>query len=128
MTNNVEAIDGFVVRYNEFKNEIAKVIVGQKEIIETKNKNVTDSINYARTIQESVLPSKLILNNYFNDNFIYYNPRDIVSGDFYWFKQNDEYMIIALRKKKSEVIRVLDHDFRGHASWEDWDLDLAYTH
>ncbi len=82
------------IRTQELNTEKEKV-ENQKEIIELKNKNVTDSILYAKTIQESVLPKKRVLDEYFSDNFIYYNPRDIVSGDFYWFKQKKEHMIIA---------------------------------
>ena len=83
-----------IIRTHELNTE-KEIVENQKEIIELKNKNITDSILYAKTIQESVLPNKSILENYFNDHFIYYEPRDIVSGDFYWFKQNNDYMIIA---------------------------------
>ena len=76
-------------------NQEKKLVINQKEVIELKNKNITDSINYAKTIQESVLPNTSVLEGYFNSHFIYYNPRDIVSGDFYWFKQNANYIIIA---------------------------------
>ena len=76
-------------------NKEKEIVENQKEVIELKNKNITDSILYAKTIQESVLPNKAILKNYFTDHFIYYEPRDIVSGDFYWFKQNKEHMIVA---------------------------------
>ena len=82
------------IRTKELNTEKEKV-ESQKEIIEIKNKNITDSILYAKTIQESVLPNQSRLKNYFNDHFIYYEPRDIVSGDFYWFKQKKDYMIIA---------------------------------
>ncbi len=70
-------------------------VTHQKEIIEQKNKNITDSINYAKKIQDSVLPNPKNLNDFFSASFIYYNPRDIVSGDFYWFKQKANKLIIA---------------------------------
>jgi len=82
------------IRTKELNSE-KEIVENQKELIELKNKNITDSILYAKTIQESVLPNQSILKNYFADHFIYYEPRDIVSGDFYWFKQNKEHMIIA---------------------------------
>ena len=76
-------------------NKEKEIVENQKEVIEIKNKNITDSILYAKTIQESVLPNEEILSNYFTDHFIFYEPRDIVSGDFYWFKQNKEHIILA---------------------------------
>ena len=62
-----------------------KEVFKQKEEIEIKNKDITDSINYAKRIQFSVLPSKSTLTDHCSDAFIFYQPRDIVSGDFYWF-------------------------------------------
>lgn len=70
-------------------------VVNQKDIIEAKNKNITDSINYARTIQESVLPNPKVLEENLKDHFIFYQPRDIVSGDFYWFKKKGDYLILT---------------------------------
>ncbi len=53
--------------------------------LEHKNKDITDSINYARRIQDSLLPPEELLNELFkNKYFIFYKPKDIVSGDFYW--------------------------------------------
>lgn len=58
----------------------------QKEEIELKNRDITDSINYAQRIQASILPSLRKLQNIFTGSFVYYMPRNIVSGDFYWFE------------------------------------------
>jgi serine phosphatase RsbU (regulator of sigma subunit) len=54
-------------------------------IISNKNKEITDSINYAKKIQEAILPSKNIIKELFPESFILFKPKDIVSGDFYWF-------------------------------------------
>jgi len=62
-----------------------KQVRKQKEEIEVKNRDITDSINYAQRIQFSVLPSNSTLLEHCSDAFIFYRPRDIVSGDFYWF-------------------------------------------
>ena len=62
-----------------------KQVRKQKEEIEVKNRDITDSINYAQRIQFSVLPSNSTLLEHCTDAFIFYRPRDIVSGDFYWF-------------------------------------------
>ena len=56
----------------------------QKHVIEEKHKEITDSINYAERIQHSLLASDSILANNLADYFIYFQPKDIVSGDFYW--------------------------------------------
>lgn len=58
----------------------------QKEEIELKNRDITDSINYAQRIQASILPSLRKLQHIFSGSFVYYLPRNIVSGDFYWFE------------------------------------------
>jgi len=57
----------------------------QKAEIERKNRDITDSINYAKRIQSSILPESSKLKSTFNESFIFFAPRDIVSGDFYWF-------------------------------------------
>lgn len=53
--------------------------------IEKQNKDITSSINYAKQIQEALLPTKDILKSILADSFVLFRPRDIVSGDFYWF-------------------------------------------
>lgn len=59
----------------------------QKEIIEQKNKDITDSINYAKRIQAAILPPEQLVKRIFPQSFVYYQPRDIVSGDFYFFAE-----------------------------------------
>lgn len=70
-------------------------IVEQKKVIEEKNKDITDSINYAKTIQEAILPSNDLKNKLFPDSFILFKPKDIVSGDFFWFAEKNNKKIIA---------------------------------
>lgn len=65
------------------KEEVEK----QKKIVEIKNKDITDSINYAQKIQQAILPLPAEFSKVFPQAFIYFQPRDIVSGDFYWFYQ-----------------------------------------
>jgi PAS domain S-box-containing protein len=57
----------------------------QTEIIEEKNKDLTDSIRYAQRIQRSILPEDEDLTKAFPNAFVFYRPKDIVSGDFYWY-------------------------------------------
>ena len=73
-----------------------RLVLKQKDEIELQNIEITDSINYAKRIQSSILPDIARLKETFKDAFILFHPRDIVSGDFYWFdKINDEKFIIV---------------------------------
>jgi serine phosphatase RsbU (regulator of sigma subunit) len=65
------------------------------QIIENKNKSITDSLRYGKTIQQALLPSKERLENAFSDNFVFFRPKDIVSGDFYWHSRLYNKEIIA---------------------------------
>jgi len=68
----------------------------QKHLVEETNKEITDSIRYARRIQSAVLPANEYVNNILSDFFILYKPKDIVSGDFYWaFKKNNLVFVAA---------------------------------
>jgi len=70
--------------------------IGKKNIeIEKKNKDITSSIMYASRIQRALLPSLSILNNHFPNHFVFWNPKDIVSGDFYFSRKINEFIIIA---------------------------------
>lgn len=64
--------------------KMEKEIATQSHIIEQKNKDITDSINYAKRIQEAILPSDEVMREVLDDYFVYYRPKDIVSGDLYW--------------------------------------------
>ncbi len=64
-------------------------------IIEEKNESITDSINYARRIQLAILPDTEQLSQYFPQHFIFYQPKDIVCGDFYWWTEVQDYFFVA---------------------------------
>ncbi len=74
-----------------------KEVVKQKGEIELKNVEITDSISYAKRIQTTILPDLNKLKDTFHDAFILYQPRDIVSGDFYWFDRinDDKFMLVC---------------------------------
>lgn len=63
--------------------------------IQDKNRKITESINYAQRIQTSILPNNKIIRQYLPKSFIYYKPRDVVSGDFPWFFIKEDYIYIA---------------------------------
>ncbi|MDZ4664042.1 MAG: SpoIIE family protein phosphatase [Bacteroidota bacterium] len=64
--------------------ERTREVVEQRLLIEDKHKEITDSINYAVHIQKSLLPSESFLSENLKDYFVFYEPKDVVSGDFYW--------------------------------------------
>ena len=64
-------------------------------VIAQKNKDILDSINYARKIQNAILPPKEEVFSVFSNAFILYKPKDIVSGDFYFFMKSDNRVLIA---------------------------------
>lgn len=74
----------FVYRGYKEKKKANEVISLQKELVEEKNKSITDSINYAKKIQRAILPSEKMLQRLLPEHFMLYLPKDIVSGDFYW--------------------------------------------
>ncbi len=61
-----------------------KIIEQQKHLVEEKHKEITDSINYAERIQRSFLATKELLDTNLKDHFVFFQPKDVVSGDFYW--------------------------------------------
>ncbi len=63
--------------------------------IKEKNKKISDSINYAQRIQTSILPDTSLIQHYFPRSFIFYRPKDVVSGDFPWFVKKDETFYVA---------------------------------
>ena len=59
----------------------------KKEIIEEKNKEITDSIQYAKRIQQALITPEEVLKKNVPNSFVFFQPKDIVSGDFYWMEQ-----------------------------------------
>ena len=82
--------------------ERTEQVVHQKEEIEAKNgelevlyKHVTDSIKYAKRIQEAILPPDSLVKSILPNSFVLYKPKDIVSGDFYWMDKKDDKTMFA---------------------------------
>jgi serine phosphatase RsbU (regulator of sigma subunit)/ligand-binding sensor domain-containing protein len=74
----------------------AEEISHQKDIILEKNKELTDSIQYALRIQQSILPDDAQIRNGLGDYFIFFKPKDIVSGDFYWYSKQQDSILWAV--------------------------------
>jgi len=77
------------------KQEAALEISQQKEELIVKNKNITDSITYAKRIQWAIMPSRAKFKQLLPNSFILYMPKDIVSGDFYWITEIEDRIFIA---------------------------------
>lgn len=84
-----------------------KQIRTQRDMLDRQNKNITASIRYAMTIQQAMLPEKESLDRFF-ESFIIYKPKDIVSGDFYWFSGFSD------KQKGSKMQFIAVVDCTGH--------------
>ena len=89
----------FAVERSEQEAEIHRLknveLKSAYDSIEEKNKDITASINYAQRIQQAILPRPGVLQKTAPDSFIFFQPKDIVSGDFYWIDQRDNACYIA---------------------------------
>ena len=79
---------------NELNLAKAKLSVTLEELNE-KNHDLLSSIHYAKLIQEAILPSETTIKSFLPDSFLFYKPRDIVSGDFYWLQEYEGKILIA---------------------------------
>jgi serine phosphatase RsbU (regulator of sigma subunit) len=71
------------------------LVEDQKKIVEEKNKDIIDSINYAQRIQKALLKEEERVSMHLPDHFILFKPKDIVSGDFYWSLEKEQYFYMA---------------------------------
>ncbi len=95
-------LGGFILNRLKISQRQKKLIAEQKETVdlayatlEVKNKEITDSITYAKRIQSAILPSSQKVNTLLPDNFILYIPKDIVAGDFYWMDKIENKILFA---------------------------------
>ncbi len=86
---------GLLFSRYQLKNRSHKLLEDQNRIIAQKNKDITDSINYAKRIQDSMLPSLKAMQQALPGLFVLFKPKDIVSGDFYWYAENKGKVYIA---------------------------------
>jgi len=93
---------GFVINRYRYIQRQKRVIEEQKNLVETahhelgeKNREILDSITYAKRIQRAVLPSDKAVRELIPDSFIMYKPKDIVAGDFYWLEEAEGIILFA---------------------------------
>ena len=68
----------------------------QRELVQEKNTEILDSINYAKRLQNAILPSLAAIKQQFHQSFVFFQPKDIVSGDFYWMETTSTHTFIAV--------------------------------
>ncbi|GAB4133528.1 MAG: hypothetical protein Fur0041_05810 [Bacteroidia bacterium] len=90
------ALAFFIFHSYKQKQKANEIITHQKKIVEEINREITDSINYAKNIQGAMLPAPNAISSLFSDYFIFFRPRDIVSGDFYWTGERDSKKFFAV--------------------------------
>ncbi|MBL4593972.1 MAG: SpoIIE family protein phosphatase [Flavobacteriales bacterium] len=97
-------------------NKLSKIIVVYTDIDESKeysnqlsekNREITDSINYAQRIQEAILPSKEFFKSFLPNSFVMFRPKDVLSGDFYWVSD-------AVTSKDEQFLLAAVADCTGH--------------
>ncbi|HXB12070.1 MAG TPA: SpoIIE family protein phosphatase, partial [Bacteroidia bacterium] len=80
------------------KEEVEKqktLVESQKALVEEKNKDILDSITYAKRLQDAILPPLSLVKQYLPESFLLYKPKDIVAGDFYWMEKVGDNVLIA---------------------------------
>ncbi len=82
-------------RSNEIIKQQKQEVEEQSNIISEKNKEILDSITYAKRIQNAILPPDKLVKEYLENSFILYIPKDIVAGDFYWMEHKDDKVLFA---------------------------------
>ena len=91
----------FILWNISFRKEVKLRLTAEEKLKETlneveeKQREITDSINYAKRIQEAILPSFDFIKTHLPNSFIYYQPKDIVAGDFYWAEKVEDNFFIA---------------------------------
>jgi serine phosphatase RsbU (regulator of sigma subunit) len=97
-----EKHEEIIVQHEQLKQQNEEILTQrdeieeQRNVIERKNHNIISGINYAKRIQEAILPRKETFFKHFKDFFVFYKPKDIVSGDFYWLLEHENLVFFAV--------------------------------
>ena len=86
----------FIYRALSHKKQSNTLLEQQNAIIEIKNKEITDSLKYAQRIQNAIIPTEESIRKSFENAFVFYRPKDIVAGDFYWMEQVEDTILLAV--------------------------------
>lgn len=96
--NTSVASDGMIISIGTDITEKKKKeveLARKNELLSEKNDEIQDSLDYAKRLQEVILPDPEIFKNSLRDAFVFFSPKDKVSGDFYWYYENDQYIYTA---------------------------------
>lgn len=105
----VSAFGVWVYRSYQIKKKDNQIITNQKHEIEAQHKEIRDSINYAKRIQQAIIPPVKLFKENLKNSFVIYHPKDVVSGDFYWMES------LSLTSPKGEgAILFAAADCTGH--------------
>jgi serine phosphatase RsbU (regulator of sigma subunit) len=92
LSENVQKIK----HQNDLLIKQAEEVKRQVTLMEEQKKDIIDDITYSRRIQNAIMPSREYLNTLFSEYFLYYKPKRIVSGDFYWISSKEDKIILAV--------------------------------
>ncbi len=84
-----------IITLENFRHSLEQKVIERTYKIETQKQKITDSIKYAQKIQNAILPSNVLIKKIIPEHFIFYEPKDIVSGDFYWINKINNNIIVA---------------------------------
>ncbi|MBA2610689.1 MAG: SpoIIE family protein phosphatase [Bacteroidetes bacterium] len=96
-----------VLKNNHQKKKDNLLLQQKNDLIEAQKKDIIDSINYAKNLQQAILPPLTKIHQDFKDSFIYYKPKDIIAGDFYWLHK-------AKSKTDEDIFLFAVADCTGH--------------
>ena len=106
------AFAGLLVNMIRQKQRANKILEEKNALISHQKQEITDSIRYASRIQKAILPSETLLSSTLKEHFVLFLPRDIVSGDFYWFTVKDQKMVLVAADCTGHGVPVL-HEHVG---------------
>jgi len=95
LAGSVGAIALVIFRSLRIARKQKQTIEEQKLLVEEHQKEIIDSITYAKRIQDAILPPLKLVKQKFPESFVIYKPKDIVAGDFYWMEEFDDIIFIA---------------------------------
>ncbi|MBE0676645.1 MAG: SpoIIE family protein phosphatase [Bacteroidales bacterium] len=95
ITRLSERFNMMISQLESYYNELEEMVRERTRKIEEQKKHIMDSIYYARRIQTAILPSQNIINKLLPSSFVFYLPKDIVSGDFYWIHESKGHIMVA---------------------------------
>ncbi len=90
------------------------IIEQQRAVLEEKNKDILDSITYAKRLQDAILPPMSMITKYLPESFVLYQPKDIVAGDFYWMWSETTSRHLSSGDNPEQIVLIAAADCTGH--------------